>query len=429
MIYGGAALGHHDGRPVLVPFSLPGERIEVEPQRTAKGMVHARTVRVLSSAQGRVEPPCPYFGICGGCHYQHLDASLQTRYKQEILRETFRRIGRIVWNGEIRMHAAGAWNYRNQARLKVMHTAAGNHEIGFFEGESHRLTSIDACLILSPRLNVILAELLAAEWSRYLEGCREIEMLADDRDNQVMISFLGDIDSEAAPLLAAKAACLPGVASIAVQQRQRFKLFGEPSLTYVVGEYQYQLSPGSFFQASRFLLPEFVSAATVGVGNMHSTESEIGAMSAAPATLALDLYAGVGLFALPLARQFNRVIAVESNARAVADLSANAERHGLSNVSALHQSAFDFLRRFAQREPDLVVLDPPRAGSGMPTLKLLAALRPKSIHYASCHPPTLARDAGFLIERGYRIDWVELFDFFPQTYHIETLVRFTPQAA
>ena len=118
---------------------------------------------------------------------------------------------------------------------------------------------------------------------------------------------------------------------------------------------------------------------------------------------------------------------MEANARSAADLAANAQAHGFSNVRSVPQAAFDFLRRYARVEPDLVILDPPRAGVGSSTLTLLAGLRAKRIHYVSCHPPTLARDLAFLLERGYRLDSVELFDFFPQTYHIECLTRLSSQ--
>jgi 23S rRNA (uracil1939-C5)-methyltransferase len=430
LIYGGAALGHHDGHPVLVPFSLPGERIKVERQRTAKGMMHARALRVLSPAEDRVEPPCPYFGRCGGCHYQHIDARSQTRFKQEILRDSLRRIGRIAWSGEIRTHAAHPWNYRNQAQLKVTPTVEGGHELGLFEAESHRLVSIDGCLILSPRLNMVLTELRSARWSPYLKGCREIKMLADNRDEQVMITFCGDMNPDSSePLGKNLMNRLPCVTSMVVQLREGFRVFGEQSLMYRVDEYGYQVSPGSFFQASRFLLGEFVRAATADVHSSQAAGSELPARAVDARGIALDLYAGVGLLTLPLARQFSRVIAVESNPCAAADLAANAQRHKLDNISPVRQPAFDFLRRFAQPEPDLVVLDPPRTGVGTPTLNLLAAFRPKRIHYASCQPPTLARDAAFLTGRGYKIESVELFDFFPQTYHIEALVRFTPHVS
>jgi 23S rRNA (uracil1939-C5)-methyltransferase len=427
LIYGGAALGYHDGHPVLVPFSLPGETVEVDAVRTAKGMVHARALRLLSRSPERVEPPCPYFERCGGCQYQHVHPKSQTSSKQEILRETLRRIGRITWDGEIPTHAAHPWNYRNQAQLKVTHTVGGSHQVGFFEAESHRLVPIDACLILSPRLNMILAELRGAEWSQHLMGCSEIVMLADDRDDQAMLTLRGDITADAGELLAGNLMSrLPSVTSVAVELRNRFRVFGKPALIYTVGNCQYQISPGSFFQASRFLLPDFLTAATADPNTLQESGPGLLARSAGSSSLALDLYSGVGLLTLPLARQFSRVIAVESNPSAAADLAANAKRHALENICTLRQSAFDFLRRFAQPQPDLVVLDPPRAGVGMPTLELLAALRPKRIHYASCQPPTLARDVAFLVERGYSVDSIELFDFFPQTYHIESLVRLTP---
>jgi len=185
------------------------------------------------------------------------------------------------------------------------------------------------------------------------------------------------------------------------------RVLGKPRLTYHVGAFQYQISPGSFFQASRFLLPEFAKAVTAGDER---------------AGTALDLYAGVGLFTLPLARRFSQVVAVEANRRAAADLAHNAGAHGLANVRAVAAPAAEFLRRYAQ-SPELVVLDPPRAGAEMRTLHRLAEIDPGRIHYASCDAPTLARDLAYLLRHGYRLDSLELFDFYPQTFHIETLAK------
>lgn len=420
LIYGGAALGHHQGRAVLVPRALPGERLEVEEVRTAKGVVHARPLRVLEVSPDRVAPPCPYFGRCGGCQYQHLKPELQAVAKAEILRETLRRIGKITWESEIRVHAAPPWNYRNQAQLKVARQPDGQVALGFFEAESHRLFPVDACLILSPRLNTILAQLRSAEWSRLLGKCREVELLADDRDESVAVTLRGRLSpAEAEATAHEMLSRLSGIVSVVRETDGKLQVFGEPKLEYAVGDCRYQISPGSFFQASRFLLPEFVAVVT-------SDESgSPAAVNSGGQTLALDLFAGVGLFTVPLARRFTRVVGVEASATAAADLAANAEAQALQNVRAVSTTAFDFLRRFAQAEPDLVVLDPPRAGVGVSTLKLLAALRPRRIDYVSCSPPTLARDLGYLLGRGYRPNSVELFDFFPQTFHLESLVRLT----
>src|SRR5206468_5314159 len=287
------------------------ERLEVEEVRIAKRVVHARPLRILEAAPERVEPPCPYFGRCGGCQYQHLRPELESAAKCEILRETLRRIGHIGqagttdWDGEIPVHAAHPWNYRNQAQLKSALQPDGKVGLGFFEAESHRLVPIDACLIVSPRLNAILAELRGADWSERLAGVAplsEIELLADDRDEEVRMTLRGGFDRARASggegqsgLAEECLRLLPGITSVAIERGRAVRVFGKPALSYGVGDFRYQISHGSFFQASRFLLPELVIAATSG------------GVDAAPANrdaLALDLFAGVGLFTLPLARGF-----------------------------------------------------------------------------------------------------------------------------
>jgi 23S rRNA (uracil1939-C5)-methyltransferase len=424
LVYGGAALGHYQGRAVLVPRALPGERVEVETVRTAKGVVHARLLRVLDAAPERVDPPCPYFGRCGGCQLQQLSAGHQTISKQDVLRETLRRIGKILWDADIPLFSAHPWNYRSHAQLKVACQADGQVALGFFEAESHRLISVEACLILSPRLNSILVELRRPEWSALLADCREIELAADDEDEKVMITLHGSLTAEKAEKLARQSlAQLPGAVCVAFPRGRDWQVFGEPALVYRVGEFQYKISPGSFFQASRFLIPKLVHAVTKDPLDRQAPGSQ-GATSGG-GNIALDLYAGVGLFTLPLARSFSEVVGVEGNATSSQDLARNAEIHGLKNLRAAPATAFDFLRRYAQLEPDLVVLDPPRTGVDLPTLRLLTALRPRRIHYVSCAPPTLARDLRFLVQQGFRLNSIELFDLFPQTYHIESLARLT----
>jgi 23S rRNA (uracil1939-C5)-methyltransferase len=435
LVYGGSALGHHDGHPVLVPYALPGERVEAEPVRQAKGMVHARLLQVLTPAPERVTPACPYFGRCGGCHYQHLTASDQLEAKREILRETLRRIGHIDWTGEIALHAAEPWHYRNQVQLKLGRGENGEMALGFFEADSHRLVPIETCRIASPRLNAVLRQLNESAWPVRLAGYSGLDLLVDDRDEEVLVTLRGgngDIGNVASELLA----CVPGVAGLAIEPdshgRARAdaqgrdpgsdehplpsktaageaRAFGQKSLSYRVGEFQYEISSGSFFQASRFLLSEFVEAVTSCPANGRG--------------LALDVYAGVGLFTLPLARGFAQVVGVEANSVASSDLARMAGALGLTNVRAVTRRAADFLRRYAQAAPDFVVLDPPRSGAEGETLRRLAEIGPGRIHYASCQPPTLARDLAFLVRHGYRLESIDLFDLFPQTFHIEALAK------
>jgi len=408
LVYGGEALGFAAGRTVLTPRVLPGEHAEVEEVRRQKGVVHARPLRILIASHERIEPACPYFARCGGCQYQHMPHVAQTKAKAEILRETLRRLGHVTWNAPIPVHAGPAWNYRNQAQLKVGRRADGSPALGFFEAESNQLVPIDACPILSPRLNALLAILGGEPWIGALAKGREVELLADDRDDRVMLTLAGSWSPQEAETLAHKClAELDGVATVAFAQDGIARVCGEPHLTYRVGEFSYRLSPTAFFQSARFLLAELVAAVAAN----------------ASGKMAIDLYAGVGLFSLPLAARFDQVIAVEAHPQAAADLAANARATGGGKIRTVAGTAFDFLRRYAQQEPDLVVMDPPRAGVGAETLKLLLDLQPRRLDYVSCSPPTLARDLGYLLKHGYQLDGLELFDCFPQTYHIESLAR------
>jgi 23S rRNA (uracil1939-C5)-methyltransferase len=410
LVYGGETLGHHAGKTILTPLALPGEQLRVEVRRVAKGVVRAQVLEVLVPSGERVHPPCPYFGECGGCQLQHLRAEVQPGAKREILRETLRRLGKVQWKDEIRMHASTPWGYRNQAQLKIAGRENGGAEVGFFASESHRLIPIEACTILSPRLNQVLSVLRQQSWPQGLGKCTEIDLLADDRDSSVFMTIHGILNAaEAQPLASEMLAKIPEVIGVAVQQQKGWRVFGEPGLVYHVANFRYRVSPGAFFQASRFLLEELTAAVCETPEGM----------------LALDLFAGVGLFTLPLASRFQHVIGVESVYASARDLEANAREHALGNIRVVASAVFDFLRRFAQTGPDLVVMDPPRAGVDSASLKLLAALQPHAIHYVSCSPPTLARDLEFLIRHGYELNSVELFDLFPQTYHVETLARLT----
>jgi 23S rRNA (uracil1939-C5)-methyltransferase len=242
-----------------------------------------------------------------------------------------------------------------------------------------------------------------------------------------MLTLAGNWNAEGAETLARKClAELDGVSTVAFAQDSSVQAFGEPHLTYHVGEFAYRISPTAFFQSARFLLSKIVAAVVAAGFSPAHAGLKAGSTLVIEGTsgaVAMDLYAGVGLFTLPLAERFGQVIAVEAHPQAAADLAANARAVAGNKIRAITGTASDFLRRCAQMDPDLVVMDPPRAGVGAETLKLLLDLRPQRLHYVSCSPPTLARDLGYLIKHGYRLDSLELFDFFPQTYHIESLAR------
>jgi 23S rRNA (uracil1939-C5)-methyltransferase len=352
-VYGGHGLARDSGRVVLTPFVLPGEVVDVEPV----DKLHARLVHIERPSEARIQPGCPYFADCGGCHYQHAPYQYQVKQKVEIVREVMRRIGKFDAPAEIEAIAGPEWQYRNRVQL---HHAGGL--IGFLRAGSHDLRPIDHCPISSPQINEVIAGLAKRTLPPYV---RTVEVFTNGTD--VMVA-------------------------------------GKPdALDYAAAGFTFRVSARSFFQVNRFLIDELVKA------------------TIADADSAVDLYAGVGLFSLPLAQRCKHVTAVESNASAAADLEWNARRAGLK-ITIHHENVDDWIAAL-ETPPELLIADPPRAGLGKIVTKHIVRLRPPRIHIVACDPATLARDVAVILSNGYRIDRMIVADLFPQTYHVETLVH------
>ena len=385
LVYGGEGLGRLEGRAVLVPFVLPGERVRVQAVAEKPGLLRAGLIEVLASSAARTAPLCPHFGRCGACHYQHAPYDLQLAMKRAILEDQLRRIGKIEPPSQIAVVAGEPWNYRNRVQLHIAGT-----QLGYREAQSHKLHPIEQCPISSPAINgaiAILREMLhEPRWPRFL---RALELFTNE--TEIQLNVLEGERPVARRFFEWCAGRVPG--------------FVPGPLDYAAGGYAWRVSSGSFFQVNRFLIDSLVDAALGG----------------AEGETALDLYAGVGLFSLPLARRFASVTAVESGSRAVQDLRFNAERAGVS-LRAEQGNAEGFLEA-VQRAPDFVLLDPPRAGFGKRIVDRLAQLRVPRLAIVSCDPATLARDLTGLLSTGYQIQSMTLVDLFPQTYHIETVVQ------
>jgi 23S rRNA (uracil1939-C5)-methyltransferase len=417
LIYGGDGLAHHDGSAVFVPFVLPAERVAAEAVEQKKKFVRVRMEKLLEASPGRVEPRCPHFTFCGGCHYQHIPYEAQLQYKTEILRETLGRIGRIECPGPIATHSGQPWGYRNRAQWKVrpLGEDSGNAEsesklgIGYFRGSSTDLCAVEDCAILSPLLLKTLLALRGALAANKLpQELREIEAFADASDSQLLLTVtFAKFPFPAAEVAEQIRGIAPELKSLLFHapSRDRMELFGPGFLEYDVHGVAYRVGHFSFFQVNRDLVGDLVREVT--------EQEELG-------RIALDLFAGVGLFTVPLAKRFERVVAVESNPAAARDLEVNARGPGAIEVRTA--AAARYLDR-CKEKPELVVLDPPRAGLAPEVATRLAALRPKRITYVSCEPPTLARDLKLLCDAGYAISEAHLFDLFPQTFHMEAVVR------
>ena len=418
-VYRGLGLARHDGQVVFIPRGLPGERLRVRVESVPRGYARARLVEVLEPAAGRRASPCPLFHRCGGCAYQELDYPSQLALKEAILRESLARAG-VEWPGEILVHGSPEEGWRTRAFLHL-EVRGQELRLGLREERSHRLVPLGRCLQLAPGIDAVARSLHEA-LSHHLHLARRIWGMALAESLQggnVVASFETDLSSTEVGALAALAPQSPWLtglgAVVGPEERRRFVLLrGEPYVEARVHGKRLRSHVLAFFQANRFLLEDLVSA----VGELTP-----------PGGRLLDLYAGGGLFALTVGERAEEVIAVEGEPLAVEDARVNAVAAGLAHVQWICADVLEGLERSPAVPGERVILDPPRAGAGREVVQALAAREPEAIVYVSCDPTTLARDLKTFAELGYHSAAVHAFDLFPDTFHIETVVKLARRPA
>lgn len=411
-IYGGAGLARDEGKAIFVPFTLAGEVVEAQVAEDYGSYANAVLERVLESSPERAQPSCPYFGECGGCHYQHATYKEQVAIKAGILRETLERT-RVREVPEVATLCGEPLGYRNRIRLHVDRTTS---KLCYKKRASHENLAVDVCPIAAPVLERALGAMQAAaqqwELGRHFT---EIELFANAAQDSILLTLWAGKKAKAQEeklqsLWPQWQSAIPELVGAGLysedregRQSKQATQCGETSLGYGVAGREYRVSLGSFFQVNRFLLDPLVKLVT------KERSGEV----------AWDLYAGVGLFSAALAQGFQRVVAVESAAGSVRDL-----RHNLrgSGNRAVATGTLDFLRRAGtEATPELVIVDPPRAGLGKEVTTRLAAVRPAHITYVSCDPATLSRDLKSLLDSGYHLRALHMVDLFPQTFHLESV--------
>jgi 23S rRNA (uracil1939-C5)-methyltransferase len=421
LVYGGDGLArlpadeHGSGKAVFVPFVLEGERIEASLLEQKRSFARGQAETILQASPHRVEPPCPYFRRCGGCHYQHAAYEHQVEIKAAILKENLRRIAKLEFEGSITIHPSPPWNYRNRSRLAIR--PSPEFALGYYKFGSHELLPVEQCPVSSPLIN----RALAAFWqmgrdSTVPDGMPEIEFFANAEDTQLRIEASCEPGTPSTPIrewAGTLRSTLPEIAGIVVfksrpsgvnapGEPKQMAASGAREITYQTNSASYRVSAGAFFQVNRYLINKLVEIVTSG----HSGDT------------ALDLYAGVGLFSTILCRRFAQVIAVEASQTSHADLVHNSP----ANAKAVRATTADFLRSPGGKlRPDLVVVDPPRSGLGENVVQSLVGLGAHRMTYISCDPATGSRDLAGLLSAGYRIEQVHLVDLFPQTYHLESV--------
>ena len=423
-IYGGAGLAHSPaGEVALVPFTLPGEVVEVDRPNEEKPVREVELLRILEPAPERITPRCTHFGACGGCQYQHATYAAQGKMKLTILRETMERAG-ICTLPEITLHTEEPWEYRNRIRLRVM-TVDGILRVGYSKRFSNDFLPISMCPIAAPLLwntaeRIVHLAMTDAGVHAWLEAVAEMELfcsgdetymqigffLRDPRQNvqrrggTTFAEFCKRIKSVVPKIAGAGTFIRKGIHTVALEK------WGADGLLYEAFGLKYWVSRGGFFQVNRFIVDQLV-------------ELVIGARSG---SFAWDLYAGVGLFSRRLAERFGAVVAVEQGEPAAGDLHSALAKMG-PHHRAVKATTAGFLRTAVlQREqPELIVMDPPRVGLGTEVTELLARVSAAEIVYVSCDPTTLGRDLRAMVDSGYHIEAMHLLDMFPQTFHLETV--------
>ena len=427
---GGRMIARLDGRIVLVHGAIPGERIRAAVERSRGGVVLARTIEILEGSPDRR----PVVGIpaCGGRSFAHIAYRRQLELKSAIVQDAFRRIGRIQLSASLRVVPSPETGYRMRARLHV-----GDAGLGFFEEGSHRVCDIAGTGQLRPKTERLVGALAAHVGALVSAGAGTVELAEDLAGGQCVLHVvvrgvdpitLTEIHDTLRPL-----ASVDGVTGLTVASGTRPRacvvLAGTPYVTDPLRAFEVSRESGSlgdlrgwhlagagngalrrhaasFFQSNRYLAPALVEA----VANLTERREVV------------DLYAGVGLFAVNIAaRRGGPITAVERDPGSARDLVSNAAPLA-SAVRVIRAPVETFLTRSAGLESTAVIVDPPRAGLSRAVVARLVSRRPERIVYVSCDVATQARDLRALGVSGYQIDRVQAFDMFPNTPHIETVV-------
>lgn len=409
---GGRGLGHHVGKVVFVPLTAPGDRVACRVTRARKRYAEAELVAIHEPAAIRRTAPCPWFGTCGGCQWQHLPYAHQAHWKEQLFREQLVR-NDLCAEAEIAalVQAPGEWHYRNRVQLKC-HATANGLVIGFYRPGSHFVVDIPSCLLLRPELQATL-DLLRAELPA-APGIAQIPQVdlacGDDGAVRIVVHVLAEARHALQGWLQAFAerhqlsACLQ-----AGRKSTLTPVHGEPDLSISVDrpEMVLRYGPGGFVQVN-------------SEQNRAMIDAMVTLLDLSGSEIVLDLFCGMGNFSLPLARRAGQVIGVEDYPPSIDSARDNARRNGLTNTVFHAADAAAVMQEFRAGELDLVVLDPPRTGH-YPVMRDLLRAAPQRILYVSCDPATLARDLTPLVHGGYRVVSSHPFDLFPQTWHTESM--------
>jgi len=421
LAFGGNGVTRINGKVCFVPFSCPGDRVRLVVTTEKRSYQTARIVELLEPSPERVEPPCPVFGRCGGCAWQHIEYGRQLQAKRQILADTLWRGARVDGSCvKSALPSPAQYGYRSRIQLKLQMTAGKLH-IGFFRGNSHTVEDIPrGCPVALPVINQSMAALRTIMPAFPGRACvPEVSINSAGEGCVAVVSYNGrDLAGTTRFFMEHRAdlAPLTGLFLDTGRKGGLTSVFGDEALTYVLptaaadGKVcRLSYRPGGFSQ--------------VNLDQNRTMLELVRRLAAFQGTeRLLDLYCGNGNFSLPLAGEVAAVLGVEEYAGSIATATANMSANGISNAEFICADAVTAVRKLAAsgRRFDTVIIDPPRAGAAG-VVQELVRLEPSRIIYVSCDPSTLARDCGILVNSGFHVRESVPLDMFPQTFHLESI--------
>jgi len=411
LAYGGNGVGRmdNDGKVVFVPLTAPGDTAVVEITAEKKRFAEGALKEIIKAGPERIEPACRWYGACGGCSWGHLQYGAQVEWKARMLEDTLKRLGGISGiSFDEPARSSAPFHYRCRARF---HCADG--QIGFYAAKSREVVPIDACPLLEERVGAAYAGIREALASADA-SCVESVVIGVGAEGPAAAAF--HIHGRLNPALDKAMARVSAIKGFEVRQAASGRLVsthGDVLLASSVSGFEITSGVSVFSQANRAQNKALVDK-VIDYAGLAGTERVV------------DLYCGCGNLSLPLADRASFVTGVEAQAPAVDYARANAARNRLENTAFHCAGAAAWLEKnvkaLEKDGADVIILDPPRDGE-YETARLLARLKPSRVVYVSCAPPALARDVGHLARNGYRLTRSGLIDMFPQTYHVESIVR------
>lgn len=412
LIYGGKGLARHNGLTLFIPGVLPGERVYVEIEKRRKGFFEAKLIEVINPSPDRVVPSCKGEEECTGAHWPYISYPAQLRLKEEILLETLKKLGKVEpRNIRPIIPSPEIEHYRLRVQFNVRYKGS-RPMIGFFREGTHHLIEIRNGFLLHPLINRSLDAI--RKISDQLPPLKEIHINVSP-DREALILFF--IDHGSPPSLSTifeelRKEVKEVVGIISYAGRKRYEVLGRNFLNLKLYDLIFRSTEGNFFQVNWEQNKNMIKS-LLDLSELRGDEK------------VLDLYSGIGNFSLPLAKNVEKVIGIESGYSAVEDARKNAEINGIKNVEFICEDVRKGLKELLEKKEraDLIVLDPPRAGATKKIIERIIAFSPKKIIYVSCNPTTLARDIGIFHEGGYFLNRLQPIDMFPQTYHIESIAE------